>query len=345
MSFDFYDDWDEDELNEEGGGSGGGLMGGWGNDELDRLLAGSGAHGGNEQQPLGGTRIMNYGSSRGKPGRRRSLVVTKDGVVGDPTIVPSSNMFGFWDRLSSWGIGSGGGGKAVRYRPSAADLQEHPGRRGKDADQGEEASALLEESGEEEEDLESGHLAKSKKGHGRKRSGTSNSRSTTNSLSSRGDLFPSEDEDDAIPLDDEFSMALERRTTGSGPMSDDMSSGRTKRSKRPSTSTSRRISARTASSKDTRSTESKPRDSSSSSGKSKTPAMVETSEIDQLPSLDDLKQEEERVRVEEKAEVENKRLAAQKLALERGLNGNDNDDDDDEDDSPSVCSVAGNSLN
>src|SRR6266536_4952625 len=35
-SFDFYDDWDEDD-----GGSRGGLLGGWGNDELDRLLAGS----------------------------------------------------------------------------------------------------------------------------------------------------------------------------------------------------------------------------------------------------------------------------------------------------------------
>lgn len=41
--------------------------------------------------------------------------------------------------------------------------------------------------------------------------------------------------------------------------------------------------------------------------------------IEEIPTLSDLKQEEERVRIEEEAEVERKRYDAQQLALKRGL--------------------------
>ena len=276
-------------------------MGGWGNDELDRLLAGSGAHEGQGDQP-GRHRAMSYGSR----GRRRAL--SKDGGA-DPTVVPSSSMFGFLERLP-WKIG----GRGVRYRPSAADLQEHPGK-GRRTMLGE-GEALMEESGEEGE-VEAG----AGRTRGRKRSGTaSTSASTTNSLSSRGDLFPSEDEDDAVPLDDEFAMVLERRTTGT--TSDDHSSGKKKQGRRPTASraSASRASTKTASSRDTKT--SGKRKSSFSSGK--VSDVAEATEV-QTPSLTDLKLEEERLHLEEEAEVERKREAAQRLALERGLNSHEDD--------------------
>src|SRR5579871_4974250 len=101
-SFDFYDDWDEDEND---------LLG-WGNDELEHLLAGS-----TNQQP-GLERPMSYGTSKPNRPRRKSAVQPHDGGP-DPTILPHSSYFGFIDRLP-WKVGS----KAVRYKPSAADLQE-----------------------------------------------------------------------------------------------------------------------------------------------------------------------------------------------------------------------------
>lgn len=289
LNFDFYDDWDDD----EDAGAGQGLLGGWGNDELDRLLAGSGAHEGQGDQPAR-HRAMGYGSR----GRRRAL--SKDGAA-DPTVVPSSSMFGFLERWP-WKIG----GRGVRYKPSAADLQENPGK-GRRSMVGE-GEVLIEESGEE------GEVGAGRRG--RKRSGTATSGSTTNSLSSRGDLFPSEDEDDAVPLDDEFAMVLERRTTGT--MSDDHSSGKKKKQgRRPEGS---RASTKTASSRDTKSTGK--RKGSFSSGK--VADVAEAAEV-QAPSLTDLKLEEERLRLEEEAEVERKREAAQRLALERGLSGHKDD--------------------
>ena len=287
LNFDFYDDWDDEE------GEGAGLLGGWGNDELDRLLAGSGAGEGLADQQPGRHRAMSYGS-RGVL-RKKNALPLKDGGV-DPTIIPNSSMFGFLERLP-WRIG----GRGVKYRPSAADLQDNPGRKRR-----EEGEVLIEES-EGEETVQK---------HRRQRSGTNASESTTNSLSSRGDLFPSEDEDDAVPLDDEFAMALERRTTGQN--SDDVSSGKTG-GRRPSGS---RASVKTGSSRDTRSTADKRRGTSISS--TKVPEETEAGEIS-LPSMDDLKQEEERVRAEEEAEIERKRQSAHKLAIQRGLNVTEED--------------------
>ena len=247
----------------------------WGNDELDRLLSGDdtaqpGKHGG-----------MSYGS-RG--------VVRRKGGEGedDVNMVPKSSMFGFLERLP-WKIG----GRGVRYKPNVANLQDNVGRRGM------EAEPLIEEGGEHEE-----------RGHTRSRSETVGSRSTINSLSSRGDLFPSDDEDDAVPLDDEFAMALERRNTGT--TSDDHSDGR-KKGKRPSGS---RASTKTGSSRDAKSEKKERRGTSSSSRKIR--PLVQTAEED-VPSISDLKQEEELVQRQEEAEVEQRRHAAQRLAQERGL--------------------------
>ena len=283
LSFDFYDDWDDEE------GESTGLLGGWGNDELDRLLAGSGAGEGlGDRQPRR-HRAMSYGSR----GVGKSSLGSKDGEI-DSNIVPQSSMFGFLERLP-WKIG----GRGLRYKPSAKDLQDHPGRRTR-----EEEGALIDESEGE------GTFKK----HSRKRSGTNASGSTTNSLSSRGDLFPSDDEDDAVPIDDEFAMVLERRTTG--PLSDDVSSRKSK-TKQHSDS---RASIQTESSKDTRSAGKNGRGASISSTKAS--ELTETADVD-LPSLEDLKVEEQRVREEEEAVVEKKRQSAQKLAAERGLSSGD----------------------
>ena len=249
----------------------------WGNDELDRLLSGDGDLRAQQPGKKGG---MSYGT--------RGATRRKGADEDDVNVLPRSSMFGFLERLP-WKIG----GRGVRYRPSVADLQENVGRRGA------EAEPLISEEGN----------AGGGGGHRRKRSDTVGSRSTTNSLSSRGDLFPSEDEDDAVPLDDEFAMVLERRNTGT--TSDDHSSG--KKSKRQ---TGSRTSTQTASSKGTQGR----RGTSTSSGKRK--PLVNTAEED-IPSMTDLKQEEELVRSEEEARVEERRQAAQRLALDRGLSSGD----------------------
>ncbi|KAL8714678.1 MAG: hypothetical protein Q9220_001627 [cf. Caloplaca sp. 1 TL-2023] len=273
LSFDFYDDWEAQE--EEG----------WGNDELDRLLAGNDFA--NDGQP-GRRRGMNYGGI----GSRRKIGGGGGGKgIGDEeaNIVPSSSMFGFLERLP-WKIG----GRGRRYRPSAADLQ--------DVGEGRSRVAALKAraSGEDEpliSESESGEERGTRK-HGRKRSGTVGSRETTNSLSSRGDLFPSEDEDDAVPLDDEFAMVLARRNT-QGTMSDENSSR-----KRSQGSRTLSMSTKTKSSKSL-SSQRRPSDERKIEGK--------------IPSMTDLKEEEERLRVEEEANVEREREAARKLATERGL--------------------------
>lgn len=271
---------------------------GWGNDELDRLLAGSGERDVHVDQPRR-QRTMSYGSRRGETriasGKGRSTVLSNEGGP-DPTIISRTSMFGFLERLP-WKIG----GRRVRYKPSAADLQERPGagrRRQVEAD------PLIEETDE------SGEEAGAKK-HRRKRSGTSTSLSTTNSLSSRGDLFPSEDEDDAVPLDDEFAMVLERRMTSN--VSSDHSSGKQSAGKRVVGS---RTSTKTTSSRETRSTGTKGRGSEASAEQA--PNVQDLVEPD-VPSLTDLKQEEERVNREEEEGIEKKRQAAQRLASQRGL--------------------------
>jgi hypothetical protein len=238
---------------------------------------------------------MSYGTR----GRRKSL-------DPDPTIIPSTNSLGFLGRLP---FKLGG---TLRYKPSAADLQEHPGPRNDLIDE-EEGEPLL-------PDEDSEHEGGKKKGHTRNRSSTTSSGETTDSFRSRGDLFPSDEEDDAVPLDDEFAMVLERRMTGSG-AADDRSSGKTKSSKgkRPAGSrndSSRNLSRTTFSSQSKPSLAGKRADSGASLPHTPdlpSPDMVET------PTLTDLQHEEERIREQEDAEVERKREAAARLARDRGL--------------------------
>jgi hypothetical protein len=137
----------------------------------------------------------------------------------------------------------------------------------------------------------------------RPRSGTAGSRETQGSLSSRGDLIPSDEEEDAIALDDEFALALSRRITNDGG-----SSG--KSSKRPRVS---RTSTRTISSKSTRSGRKSRRSSSKKSIDPMSPLNAEP------PSMIELGREEDKVRIEEELEVEQKRRAAQRAAMEQGL--------------------------
>ncbi|KAF2255477.1 hypothetical protein BU26DRAFT_515190 [Trematosphaeria pertusa] len=292
LSFDFYDDWEEDEND--------GLLG-WGNDNLDRLW-GSSSNYGTVSQP-GRQRAMSYGTrqrdNRYNTARRKSAVQPHDGGL-DPTIIPSSSYFGFLGRLP-FKIG----GKVLRYKPSAADLTEHPGQSRRSHEEHEESQPLIDESEDE------AHRENKKKGHTRQRSHTSASGQTASSLSSRGDIFPSEDEDDAIPLDDEFAVALERRTTGQ--WRDDTSSGRSKvrsgsKSKRPAGS---RVSSRTVSSRNT--VDSGRRSDDANMKRSASAA------IEEVPTLSDFKQEEERLRIEEEAEIARKRHEAQQLAVRRGL--------------------------
>ncbi|KAI9775309.1 MAG: hypothetical protein M1839_001293 [Geoglossum umbratile] len=295
-SFDFYDDWDD------GDDAGGGILG-WENDELDRLLAGSNAYGGaaGDGQP-GRQRIMNYGARREdriSGARRKSAVPPHDGGP-DPTIIPNTSAFGFLGRLP-WKIG----GKGLRYKPSAADLQEHPG-----------AHRTIEENEPLIEDGEEEWAANSQK-QNRRRSNTANSGSTTDSFRSRGDLFPSEDEDDAVPLDDEFATTLEQQRRHHS--TDEISSGKTTTGgsgKRPSVS--RKTSSRTASSNHTSSRKRRPRGSSSVSVNS---PRSDTAAGESLlsPLMTDLHMEEELAQKEEEREVERKREAAHKLALKRGL--------------------------
>ncbi|KAK4904783.1 hypothetical protein LTR66_017867 [Elasticomyces elasticus] len=166
---------------------------------------------------------------------------------------------------------------------------------------------LIEESGE------SGVVGGKK--HGRNRSGTVGSAGTLDSLSSRGDLFPSEDEDDAVPLDDEFAMVLERRTTQSG--QGENGSGKTRLGKRRSADS--RMSTRTVSSRSARSSRKENRAGSNQ----RAPAEITQEDGAIVPSLTELKQEEERIRQEEEAEIERKRGAAQDLARRRGLSSAD----------------------
>lgn len=287
LNFDFYDDWDEDETDA--------LMG-WGNDEFDRLLAGGAGYGTVQNAQPGKQKGMTY-----PKGRRKSAgLVNEDGE--DPTAIPGSSLFG---KLF--------GGKVRRYKPSAAGLQEHPGSRRTDLTEGE---ALLQE-GEEGAGRRKGRI----------RSNTASSGHTSDSFSSRGDIFPSDEElDDAIPLDDEFAMVLERRTTQSGHVSGpdtENSSQKTRnsnerrRGKRPSAG-SRKSTRQSLSSQSSGRRSSRRSRSNSNIAQTPTEETVPEGQED-IPTMSELSQEERRIEKEEEDDVERKRQEAQRLAAERGL--------------------------
>lgn len=288
-SFDFYDDWYEEENG--AGGGGGGLLGSWGGEDWDRLLAGTGSarkHAGGEttEQPR-----RKRGMSYGTRGPRRKT------TEQDPTIIPSTQPIGFLSKLP-WKMGG-----TLRYKPSAADLQEHPGKHDHDHGYGlAESEPLL--GPDTSSDYRPLHVA-------RQRSGTTGSGDTSDSYRSRGDLFPSDGEgdEDAVPLDDEVTYDMIRK--------DDRSSGKTSRTrsskgKRPAEglATSRTVSRTTL--------------GSSISGESPEldrtlRSLPVTPDVENVPSLEDLEREEERLRQEEEEEVARRKEAARQLAAQKGL--------------------------
>ncbi|KAK5631067.1 hypothetical protein RRF57_006782 [Xylaria bambusicola] len=281
FSFDFYDDWDE-----EFGDQDGGLLGGWRAEDWDRLVAGSGKRKSQtteiQEQPRTRARGMSYGT-RGS--RRRAS------GHDDPTIIPSTAPLGFLGRLP-FKIGG-----TLRYKPSAANLQEHPGSM-KHTEEGEREPLL---SAEDDGETQPSNLPT----QNRKRSGTAGSGDTSDSFRSRGDLFPSDEEgeEDAVPLDDEFTLPLDHV--------DDRSSSRTKSSK------GKRIAnykiSRSGSRTTMDSTMPSLRQGRCSSSGPPSPGLLPT------PSLEDLQREELRLELEEDETIERKRQAAADLALRRGL--------------------------
>lgn len=314
-TFDFYDDWDDDDellasggMGGGGGGPGhggggggvGGILGGWSNsrgDDWDRLIGGSGArgrkgssHGGGEvaEQPK-----RKRGMSYGTRGARRKSGVEEE----DPTIIPSTAPLGFLGRLP-WKIGG-----TLRYKPSAAFLQDHPGSHHPGENQ-----PLLESSDGEDDISHARFMTQT-----RKRSGTSGSGDTSDSYRSRGDLFPSDGEgdEDAIPIDDEFAVALDRV--------DDRASSNTRSSKgkrrEDSRRVSRTVSATTLSSSASRSSFMGRR----LSGEPTLQQLEDSIHSIIPPSIEDLHREEEEAQRQEDQEVARKREVAAQLARERGL--------------------------
>ncbi|ORY71091.1 uncharacterized protein BCR38DRAFT_331564 [Pseudomassariella vexata] len=290
-SFDFYDDWD-DEL---AGDDPGGILGGWHNEDWDRLLAGRGRSkrggaGEINEQPLGGRRGMNYGTSS---------VRRKSSIAEDPTIIPSTAPIGFLGRFP---FKFGG---TLRYKPSAANLQEHPGapRHVRDG----EHEPLL------GTDSDDGYHPSDIPPQNRKRSGTSGSGDTSDSYRSRGDLFPSDGEgdfeEDAVALGDEFAFALSNV--------DDQSSSKTKSSK--GKRIAERNMPRSCSRTTINSTQSK-----YSIRPGRSPGSTRQSNgVRSMTSLEDLQLEEDQIRQEEDEEVERKRQAAARLAVDRELRRDD----------------------
>uniref|UniRef100_L7J3M2 Uncharacterized protein n=1 Tax=Pyricularia oryzae (strain P131) TaxID=1143193 RepID=L7J3M2_PYRO1 len=343
FSFDFYDDWDDDDdalagYNYYGGagsssssgygeGSSAGRSGGILGADWDRLLAGTGSarkHGG------GAASVGQNGEVLNQPRRKRSMSYgtrgqktrRKKSVQEDPTIIPSTSTFGFLGRLP-FKIGG-----TLRYKPSAANLQDHPGA-DRQPGQGSEHEPLL---GAEDDDsgfygdrdgLPSNHAKEngyrpSSRHHSpqrpgdeiynpktRKRSNTTGSGATSDSYRSRGDLFPSggEGEEDAVPLDDEFTIALDRV--------DDKSSGKTRISSKKG--------KRRAGSSGKAQVQLQKRPSF---GSAEAPLVEEEATIVEDPmtqSLEDLHYEEQMAAREEAEDFERRREAAAQLAAERGL--------------------------
>lgn len=265
LHFDFYDDWEDEEDDGYAPGS-------WGHDELDSLLAGRGRN----TQPVR-QRAMSYGTKNRRPAHAPG--------EDNPNIIPSSSYLGFLERFK-WRPGARG----LRYKPSAADLQDHPGA----LSLRDESEPLIEESEEDE------HVGTAKR-HKRQRSDTQASNSTSNSLSSRGDLIMGDEEDDAVPLDDEFAVMLSRQITNS--------------SRRPGAS---RKTTRSASSKSTKTLSSKRSNSSKGLMPVVSSPTLERTEVEP-PSIAALRAEEDHLRHEQEMEIAQKREAATQLAKDRGL--------------------------
>jgi len=130
----------------------------------------------------------------------------------------------------------------------------------------------------------------------------------------------SDEEEDAVPLGDEFAVMLSRRTTNQG-STEDQSSGKTRApsSKRPAPS---RRSTRTVSSKSLKSPSTKSQRSASQ--KSLAPiSPTPVTEHPEPPTMLDFNNQEEEVEREEELEIKQKRDAVHRLVMERGLRSRD----------------------
>ncbi|KAI5290157.1 hypothetical protein KEM55_008653 [Ascosphaera atra] len=220
----------------------------------------------------------------------------------DPNVIPTTSFLGFLESFP-WRPR----GRGVKYRPSAADLQENLSG----LHRVEEEESLLNQSDDNEEDSNPGH-GQTQDSSQRQRSSTQLSRETTNSLSSRGDLIPSDEEqEDAIPLDDSFEVALQRRGTGFTMNSSDGPSSRR------SVSGTSLATQGSGSGKDQRQS----RRSTKSTTISRPSAAASDSQLPSTNELsyDDLRREEEEAARHEELIIQKKRQAAETLARSRGL--------------------------
>lgn len=313
-TFDFYDDWDDDdELLASGNTAGGvsGILGGWSGAQG----GGGGGRGEDWDRLIGGSGIARKGSAHAaeitdqQPRRKRGMSYGTRGVIRrktggdeeDPTIIPSTAPLGFLGRLP-WKIGG-----TLRYKPSAAFLKDHPGAPSGRPD---ETQPLLEESGDDMD------FRPQIAAHTRKRSGTGGSGDTSDSYRSRGDLFPSDGEEyeDAMEIDDEFAVALERV--------DDRASSNTRSSKGKRPAGSRRVS-RAASGTTLSSSASRSSLKARRASGEPSPTMEDSIHSIRTVSIEDLRAEEEEIEREEDQEVARKREAAARIARERGLSQSD----------------------
>lgn len=292
-SFDFYDDWDQDDnLRTQG------LLGGWGNDDFGRLLSGNSPHTG---------RIEGINQ---QPRKKKNMIYSKRGRGKshdhDPTVIPSTSALGFLGRLP---FKFGG---TLRYKPSAADLQDHPGKLSSRLKTGDESEPLI-ASGECDDEL---YIIN--KHRGNRRYSTS-SLDTSDSFRSRRDLLLSDEEEDAVPLGDEIAIALERRYVNSD--TDDSSQRRTitTKDKTQSNSKANTIIICPTPLSNSRSRSSLLGDYVDSSNLSVEEMCIVSPAIVSNPSLLDLRHEEDRIAFAEDLELEKRRHAASKLAIERGL--------------------------
>lgn len=322
-SFDFYDDWAEDEndalLSLEG-------------DEFERVMGATEGETSTTRQP-DRQRNMAYGSRDDRYSRPRKRSLGTYDPKDNPTIIPSSSRFGFLSKLP-WKTVVGG--KGLRYKPSAADLQERPQFK----EGGKQVDGRKEYKDDESEEDDRGDRARGS----RVRSATVGSGHTTDSYSSRGDIFPSDDEADAdaVVLGDEFAIGMLERRNTSMTLGGDDSSGRTsdKKRRRPGGT---RSSTRTMSSKSDgrgarrRSGESdisgrrgsgdqtvvllapEVDDDMTERAREKAPAQRKSEKESGTVSIAELKAEEARLQADEEAEIERRRESAMRLAKEKGL--------------------------
>ena len=153
---------------------------------------------------------------------------------------------------------------------------------------------MIEEEDENADNI-TGSISKGKRQR-RNRSTTQSSQETSNSLSSRGDLIFDDEDEDAVPLDDEFAVVLARRNTLT---SDEHLAGSGGRSRR------------TTSGQSSRSGKARERKESR--------IEIDATRNAEIASMAELSKEEQEAEAEEELEIVRRRSAAHQLAVNQGL--------------------------